>query len=382
MENIVELFDTDTIKDEASLWVVKLQGFTYKTGQPVPAEQVQALRQWLAKSDQHRDCFVRMLAAWDGMAMLEELADILPLTEVTEPVEPAPQAVAWPQWLLAKMPLKPALALPVMASCAVVLSLVVALLPPRQLYTTAVGEQASFTLADGTVLTLNTQSELKINYSDKQRSVTLRRGEAHFEVAKNPDRPFVVRAGQGAVWAVGTAFNVSHRDDYVDVLVAEGKVKVFSGLSSGDALPQLVEAEPAAVATQAASPDYSAAPSVSRDVFLVAGEAAQYQDHIVSKQALEKTYIDKKLAWQKGVLIFDGETLEVAMAEIARYSDRPLVISDHSIRKLRVGGRFKTDNIPALLETLSKSLNIDMKNGEGSQLVFSAKPLSSKKIKK
>ena len=73
-----------------------------------------------------------------------------------------------------------------------------------------------------------------IDYRQDQRSIILHRGEAGFDVAKNKQRPFVVYAGEGMVWAVGTAFNVNYRESYVDVVVSEGKVKVFSDIAKID----------------------------------------------------------------------------------------------------------------------------------------------------
>lgn len=348
MDNIMAFPDSNTIKDEASLWVVKLHGQTYKTDQGLPEDMAAELRSWLAQSDLHRDTFLRMLSGWEAMSVLEELADILPLADAPQTENPPQPRPAKPGWLYGGL---------AMAASVMLLTLVLILAPPPDTYTTDIGEQANITLDDGSVLHLNTNSEVFIDYSENRRAITLRRGEAHFDVAKNKQRPFVVYAGDGMVWAVGTAFNVNYRKSAVDVIVSEGKVKVYSGLDHLPTTPQL-------------NADVSHNPS-GQDVLLLAGEGANYQQKTVTKQQLPKQQLEKALAWQSGALLFEGETLEQAIREISHYTSQQLVIIDPAIRQTRVGGRFKTDDINQLLASLAKSLNIKIEKGEGSQLLFS-----------
>ena len=400
VDNVMKFPDINQIKDEASVWVVKLHGFTYKTGEPIPAEQAAALRDWLAQSDQHHEAFLAMLSGWDAMAMLEDLADILPLSDSLYDQGNAPQRAGWLQkwswsWVsqlgnsLGVVRSKMHLAYSGAVVCAVALMMFFIIQPQDdERYITRVGEQATYSLADGSVLTLNTDTEVEVNYSKGKRSIILHHGEAGFDVAKNKERPFVVYAGKGMVWAVGTAFNINHRQAYVDVIVSEGTVKVFSGITPKDSAPLMLADEVVQSILDPAieSPDaQSHAPQShapqnhapqgygEREVILVAGEAAQYKETIISKESLQAPLLDKKLSWQRGSLFFQGETLEQAMLEIARYTDQHLVIIDASIRDTRVGGRFKTDDINGLLQSLVKSLNIKMEEGEGSQLLFSAK---------
>lgn len=407
MANVMNFPDINQIKDEASLWVVKLHGFTYKTGESIPPEQAAALRTWLAQSERHHEAFLTMLSGWDAMTMLEDLADILPLTDSLCDKEydalsqqaggqqaVAPQSWGWVSGLsVMGASLREAfaskLALSGMAASALALAMVLIigpqvsfhLSPQETRYITRIGEQAAYTLNDGSVLTLNTDTEVEIDYRQDQRSIILHRGEAGFDVAKNKQRPFVVYAGEGMVWAVGTAFNVNYRESYVDVVVSEGKVKVFSDIAKIDSasLPLIntiktsggIDAVDDAIDTAAMG--FGPQSNVAHDVVLTAGEGVQYKDAIMVKQALEAQVLDKKLAWQTGSLFFQGETLEQAMVEIARYTDQHLVIVDASIRNTRVGGRFKTDDINGLLRSLAEGLNIKMEKGEGSQLLFSAK---------
>ncbi|MCG8696066.1 MAG: FecR domain-containing protein, partial [Minwuiales bacterium] len=87
-------------------------------------------------------------------------------------------------------------------------------------------EHRSIELEDGSTIALGAASSLSVNYSGKRRTVVLEAGEALFEVAKDPNRPFVVLAGNGTITAVGTAFNVRRDADRVVVTVTEGEVEV------------------------------------------------------------------------------------------------------------------------------------------------------------
>jgi len=393
----MEFPNINQIKDEAALWVVKLQGHTYKTGHGVPADEAEALKDWLAQSDTHRDCFIKTLSAWDAMGVLEELADILPLADAPVssphrasgsvqnpqpasasggffPVTPLAQLAAWcAQLIPARKPASLAWSgVAGVFSVALVWALLLA--PQEQQYQTRIGEQASYTLADGSVLTLNTNSEVQVAYTDSRRVVTLSKGEANFEVSKDQARPFVVYAGEGMVWAVGTAFNVDYRKTYVDVLVSEGRVKVFSGVSPEDS-PQLVAQSIAASYNNTQPPTEAPADTATPrlQLMLGAGEAVQFSDVIQAKDTLAQNQLEKRLAWQTGALHFEGETLAEAIVEINRYTEQQLVIVDPSIVDLRVGGRFKADDIDSLLSALAKSLNIRISEGEGKQVLFSAK---------
>ena len=359
-DSIVDFPGIQAIKQEAALWAVRMQGYTYKTDSGIPPEQARELKAWLDQSERHREAFITMAAGWDAMAVMEDLADIIPVSDFVPPQSASDtRASAAGPWAWS----------PFAAMASVMLCVLVAwsLLSPQQpqLYRTAIGEQASYTLADGSVVTLNTASQLRVDYSDQRRAVTLLQGEAHFDVAKNPERPFMVYADQGMVWAVGTAFTVHYRQDYVDVTVTEGRVKVYAELSQPSAVPKL-------------SPDLSPNPPPAeqtqpREALLLAGEQAAYKQSILSQQSLPPTRLEKKLAWRSGALVFKGETLAQAMAEIARYTDRELIITDPALAELTVGGRFKTDDIDELLLALAASLNLKAEAGAKQSLRFSAR---------
>ena len=95
-------------------------------------------------------------------------------------------------------------------------------------YVARVGEQKVVNLNDGSVITLNTGSELLVGLSDQSRKIILRRGEAYFEVARDSERPFTVDAGLRSVTVLGTEFNIRKSPDRLQVAVSEGLVAIHS----------------------------------------------------------------------------------------------------------------------------------------------------------
>ncbi len=92
-------------------------------------------------------------------------------------------------------------------------------------YSTGVGEQASFSLPDGSVVNLNAQSSLEVHYTKQERTVHLLTGEVLFNVKKRPDRPFLVLTERTKVRAVGTSFNVRQRGVTTTVTVADANIE-------------------------------------------------------------------------------------------------------------------------------------------------------------
>lgn len=352
------------IEDEAGLWLVKIDG------RELSQEETRELLSWVRRSDYHRDYLLRLARQWDSMMVLSKLSTLFPV----EGFSAAPQQRPEPTGIAG---IKAGLATltnawqPLAAFC-VMLVLVAgwqsgyflggALFP--QTYQTATGETRSHTLADGSVITLNTNSQLSVSYTQKQRRVTLLRGEAHFEVAKNKTRPFKVYAASGLVQAVGTAFNVRLLSaSEVDVIVTEGRVNVVSQVDTAS--------DKAAVAGPQALVD--------------AGQRLQYNPlaQVIQPVAASAEVLERELAWQQGTIIFQGETLEQAVAEIARYTDKRLTIADAALKNLPVGGRYQTDNIDALLLSLADVMGMHVDYPSADTIQLSARPKNNvKKIKK
>ena len=344
---------------------------------PLSSEQTAELQQWIAKSDFHRNYLHQLAHNWDSMGILQELAALFPIQPTA--VMPAKAGIfqpstikTWLQNLIAQLKQPKAWA-PTLATFALVAILINNQQPNH--FETDIGQQANYQLSDGTHITLNTNSALKVDYSQDRRRIYLLRGEAHFDVAKNPQRPFMVYAGEGMVWAVGTAFNVRYLNagnlegnhagtlvdtligTSIDVTVTEGTVKIFADIEPDKNTNLNINN------AQNSPTDH--------EQLVHAGKSVQYSKVIDATQTTPAQVLEQKLAWQHGALIFKGETLEQAINEIARYTDKQLIITDPSIKNIRVGGHYKTDNINSLLASLSQTLEIKLEQ-RGSQLHLSA----------
>ena len=358
-DSIVDFPDMQTIREQAALWAVRVQGYTYNSSEGIPAQEMDSLKQWLALSERHREAFITMAAGWDAMADMEQLAEFLPLSDFAPPQKQRGKIrTLWSNWVTGLAWPRATFASAVMA-CMVLVTTLFITSQDSGIYQTAVGEQLRLTLDDGSRVILNTDSQLQVDFSQQRRAVTLLKGEAHFEVAKNPERPFMVYADQGMVWAVGTAFTVHYRQDYVDVTVTEGRVKVYSEFSQSNNTPPL----------NARLPDPQPEP---REALLLAGEQAAYKKAILTHRALAPSHLEKKLAWHAGALVFEGETLAQAIEQISRYTSKQLIIADPALNDLTVGGRFKTDDIDGLLMALAISLNLKIEAGKNNRLYFMA----------
>jgi transmembrane sensor len=196
--------------------------------------------------------------------------------------------------------------------------------------------------AHGSVVSLNTNTIVETNFGRYLRAIYLRKGEAHFEVTHDRSRPFLVHAGDAVVRAVGTEFEVRLRaDQHVDVLVNEGRVEVA---------PDVAEV-PAAVVNER-SPPVAIAHAVN------AGQALSTATTNYAVVPVSPEQVSSELAWREGAVVFDSEPLSEAIAEIQRYTDARIVISDASIASLPVGGRFKTDDLQGFLNGLETALPI------------------------
>jgi transmembrane sensor len=195
---------------------------------------------------------------------------------------------------------------------------------------TEIGERSLLVLADGSKVTLNTTSAVRADYSGRERRVTLVKGEAFFDVAKDPARPFIVAAGSRQVIAVGTAFDVRLQDRQLQVTLVEGKVRVIT--TSVPATDTNVPAQPVSV------------------VNLEAGSALVALDD--GGERIEKLDTGRATSWRTGKLIFEGERLADVVTEMNRYSREQLVIADSSLEGRKVSGVFEPTNGAAFAKAL------------------------------
>jgi transmembrane sensor len=212
---------------------------------------------------------------------------------------------------------------------------------------TQVGELRSVHLPDGSQLTLNTNSALAVAFSPAERRIRLARGEAHFEVAGDRARPFVVEAGGVAVRAVGTAFTVQLRAAAVDVLVTEGTVAIARPRAASPAASVLVAAGHRTTVPVGALDPTRDAPASPPAVLPVAPDDVR-----------------RGLAWRERRLEFVSAPLAEIVAEFNRYNRHQLVITDPTLGAGRFGGAFRADDYAGLVRMLRENFEVEAEVGE------------------
>jgi len=334
----------DAIAEEAADWLVTLNS--------ADSQAKAAFAAWLKTSPEHVNEFLAIAVLWDALPELSSQPSVAQLiaratTECNvvtlsreEPVlQPADTASGKRRWLgfaaaatLAAVLIGGALTL-------------VPLAGDPNLYTTAIGEQRSLSLPDGSLVTLNTQSTLRVAYSEAYRDIYLMNGEALFEVAKNPDRPFRVMADRAVIEAVGTQFNVINTAKDVTVTVVEGIVDVIT----------------AAARNQSGVPP----PATQQAVRLTVGQQARVATQS-GEVAVVDAAIDNAIAWQERRLVFESLSLKDVIDEFNRYNDPPLLIEDATLRQLPISGVFQANDRESFVQFLTQmQLAEGTKRGDG-----------------
>lgn len=196
---------------------------------------------------------------------------------------------------------------------------------------TGVGERRDIKLADGSIVRLNTASRVEVCMTAKARIVRLIDGEALFDVAHDPQRPFLVDVGHSRIRAVGTEFNIRMRRDLVELTVTEGTV----------AVAKLDDSRPLGE-----QPHFSA------------GSGVAIRQGIVARTSLDAEGLRQRTAWREGVIELNGNTVEQAVAEFNRYRATPVVIADERVATLRIGGRFGTSESDRFIVALQQALPV------------------------
>jgi transmembrane sensor len=314
----------ETMAREAAAWLIRQdRGLT-------PAEQDEFL-QWLAADRRH---FKWLAQHQDSWRRLDTLAEWRP----EHSVEPNPDLLARP-----KRRFPPIMGIG-LAAAAAVAALAwfatgrswVGFSPPSDSALVAAAYE-SRVLDDGSVVELNRGASITVHFTPAERRVELVQGEAHFKVAKNPLRPFIVRAAGVDVRAVGTAFDVRLGAEAVEVLVTEGHVQVN---------------RPAAAATGAA---IDPAPVVAGQRAVVSLTRAPAPPQVTAVSAEE---ISRSLGWQPRLLDFASTPLSEVVAEFNRHNQTQLVIADPALRSVPIVASFRSDNVDGFVRLLELTVGI------------------------
>lgn len=216
-----------------------------------------------------------------------------------------------------------------------------------QRYVTRVGEQKTIELDDGSVVTLNTGTELQVMMGEHKRQLHLKRGEAYFAVTKDASRPFTIDLGERSVTVLGTEFNIRKTPEKLTIGVLDGEIS----LHKND-----VAVVPTALLISAAGNANQKEPL--QQVRIKAGWAAEVnlEDNAVIGYVPEN--IDRLQSWRSGQLRFDEEPLSAVIRELNRYVGKKILIEDAAIMDMKIYAAVRIDRIDLALASLEKTLPI------------------------
>jgi transmembrane sensor len=301
------------------------------------------LEAWCAADIRHHGAYVRAVAINFALNQARVQDSLRPTPRVTTRV--------WDDTRVRHLPSRRSFLM--YGGLAAALALIVgpAVLPPlpasqsKTLLATAKGEFRKVPLADQSIASINSDSIVEVDLSDRLRQVSLKKGEAWFEVAKDKSRPFVVDAGAARIRAVGTAFGVRRAPNGAEVLVTEGTVEVWS--NDGAAAKRLV--------------------TVGERAF-VADRAAKIT------VTLDPEDVERQLAWREGRLIFQNRTLDDAVADFNRYSPKRIVIADAALKRKTLVGQYQINAPERFAEDVSETFSVPIDIGTDLIVIGRAKP--------
>ena len=316
----------------ARLWSGNLSG-----------SQAETLNPWESSDPEYRS---EMLSHLHLMADIDGLAgdpDILALVDT----RPRRERLTRARWYLAAAGVVLAVALglwmlqmPISTSSADVAR-----------YVTRIGEVKVVELPDGSVISMNTGTELLATMTDEVRRVTLKRGEAHFQVTADQTRPFSVDAGLRSITVLGTAFNLRRYPEQLDVAVTEGMVVVHPTEQAPSGQAPLLEMARGAAAEEVRKQQ----PGQLR---LAAGWKARIDP--VRQLIVGREISGTVASWRSGQLEFNRIPLYQVVAELNRYTGKKILIEDSAVIDLKVSAIFDIDRIDRALQGLEGSLPIEV----------------------
>jgi len=335
----------DDVEESAGAWLTRRD-----SGNWTAADQAR-FEAWLAASTLNRITFLRLELAWEESARLKALGAGIPGDRPPPPGEwnltpffdssraraqdgetsvEAHPGVRYRSAGLRRLAIAASLII-----VAAVGLLAYQMQQGHERFATPVGGLASVPMLDGSKITLNTDSQIRVALTQRERRIELKRGEAFFEVAKDRERPFVVSVDGRKVVAVGTKFSVRRAGDALEVTVTEGVVKLD-------------------------------------DTVLTVGMIALAREDGVLVQRKTLAEAELHLSWRRGVLMLRELPLSEAVAEFNRYNIRKLVVTDPAVGALKVEGNFRPTNVLAFVRLLESGFPIHA-SMEADRIVLSAR---------
>lgn len=331
-DHMNELDPTTPITEQGSHWWILLD-----EGHATPADK-KAFSEWIGRGPERVEAFLQAAQLAKALKSKKLRWPDTPIEVLLREAKQSPADIVSlfsthsPQ-LNSKSPRgrrKPPLMFAIAASLLIVIACTWAFLASPQRYATAIGEQRSVVLNDGSVVTLNTSSTIQVKLTKAVRTIQLLSGEALFQVAHDKARPFDVVAGNTTVRAVGTQFNVDRRASTTTVTVVEGKVSVESGSEN----------------------PVGKTPDAGTSIPVSAGEGVTVSPRV--KPHATAANVATATAWTQRRLIFEHRPLGEVAAEFNRYNRQEIHIESAELRSQEVTGVFAANDPNSFLDFVAK----------------------------
>jgi transmembrane sensor len=307
------------VRVEAAAWIARLRD--ERRGPDLETK----FQEWLRESDEHRRAFNRMTHVWEqaGKIPMRARAEVPAIRARRSRLSP------WTATLAATF----------------VLVAITAIYYWRDnSFTTAVGQQRSRVLRDGTRVVMNTDTRIEVNYDEHNRRVRLVRGEAWFEVSKRPSWPFLVSVGDQEIRALGTSFIVRHDNDQdFSVTLVDGRISVAPVAADGAAPPQASQ-------------------------ILIPGQRLLISQYHAPR--VDRPELSRVTAWERGRVEFDETPLADATAEMNRYTTTRLTVRDTEVAQLHIGGVFRAGDSDEFVKIVTAAFGLRAER-EGRDIVLS-----------
>ncbi|WP_158332108.1 FecR family protein [Brevundimonas abyssalis] len=230
-------------------------------------------------------------------------------------------------------------------------------------YETGMGERRVVQLADGSTVSLDSSSEVRVRYSADARQLSLERGQARFEVAHDTGRPFTVRAGDQIVVATGTAFNIDMLGPEVLVTLLDGRITVMNvPVDTAESAPRSGRASGSAIPAEQPS---------SASVNLTPGQQIVIRPATIAE--VKPVSASRATAWETGQLVFEDEPLSAAAARVSRYSGRRIAVEGPAA-DLRISGVFKAGDAGGFVDIVSRYLPVSARSESSGEITLRTTP--------
>jgi transmembrane sensor len=348
-----------TVAAQAERWFARM-----RSDRVEPVDEFR-FRNWLAEDPAHEREYRLLETFWDELTAYGRADEVRAMSHValvqTCAVEEVPAAPAYTRarrvrrWSAA-------------AAVAVLIGGLFAANPTiyTATYETGIGGRNSHHLLEGTRITLNTDTALRVQYDLRSRRVWLENGQAHFQVTRSRFWPFEVDAGTSVVRALGTTFDVYRRGDETQVTLLEGRLRVEKArVNKKGSGPLKLTHE-----VNEKGSDPFLLTSMQRAAVLEPG-----QQVVISPRGLSDVHlanVPETTAWLYGRLVFDGERLADAVAEVNRYSPVQLTIENPDLADVRISGVFRAGGAETFVDALEASFPVQARVRDDGSLVLAA----------